>query len=127
VEIAPDSPLHKYIDQCQGITPQERGKLLEESDIFAAIHLDAANQGQTAAPPAEADVNLHFTSFVPARDPAQEGALRLIELDGNRGGPIDCGPCTDFLTDVAKYVKANYVSASDSVQFSMVALASPAD
>jgi ubiquitin carboxyl-terminal hydrolase L3 len=82
----------------EAITPQERGKLLEKSDIFAAIHLDAANQGQTAAPPAEADVNLHFTCFVPSRDPAQEGALRLIELDGNRGGPIDCGSCTDFLT-----------------------------
>ena len=116
VDIGPETPLQQYIDKCQstflnlklspeishngflGLNPQERGELLEKSDIFAAIHLDAANHGQTAAPAAEANVDLHFACFVPAPDPSQKGAQRLIELDGNRGGPVDCGPCTDFLS-----------------------------
>jgi ubiquitin carboxyl-terminal hydrolase L3 len=80
------------------LSPQQRGELLEKSDIFAAIHLDAARQGQTAAPAAEAEVDLHFTCFVPALDPSQKEESRLVELDGRRGGPIDCGPCSDFLT-----------------------------
>jgi len=125
VDIGPETPLHQYIDKCQELTPQQRGELLEKSDIFTAIHLDAANQGQTAAPAADANVDLHFTCFVPAPDPSEKGAQRLIELDGNRGGPIDCGPCKDFLSDVAAYVKKTYVSTSDSVHFSMVALAPP--
>lgn len=107
--------MHHYIDQCQrqsafprsrryhltlsiALSPDERGQLLEKSDIFAAIHLEAAQQGQTVAPAAEANVDLHFTSFVPAPDPNEKGKSRLIELDGVRGGPIDCGPCNDFLS-----------------------------
>jgi len=125
VDIGPETPLHQYIDKCQSLNPQERGELLEKSDIFAAIHLGAANHGQTAAPAADAEVDFHFTCFVPAPDPSQEGAQRLIELDGVRGGPIDCGPCTDLLSDVAKYVKSKYISASENVNFSMVALAPP--
>lgn len=121
--------------------PQQRGELLEKSDIFASIHLDAANQGQTAAPAAEANVDLHFTCFVPAPDPKEKGKMRLVELDGNRGGPIDCGPCSDFLTvsflaymdlwyvqhffqDAAEYIKANYIDPSN-FNFSMVSLGPP--
>jgi len=125
VDIGPDTPLHHYMDQCQGLNPQQRGELLEKSDIFATIHLDAAQRGQTTAPAADADVNLHFTCFVPAPDPKQPGGLRLIELDGNRGGPIDCGPCSELLKDSAAYIKNKYLDSSNDLHFSMVALAPP--
>lgn len=83
--------------QVSALTPQQRGELLEKTDVFAAIHLDAAQDGQTAAPAAEDNVEFHFTAFVPAPDPLNKGSMRLIELDGVRGGPIDSGQCENFL------------------------------
>ena len=80
------------------------------------------------------DVDLHFTCFVTAPDPASrekeidaEGeAQRLIELDGRRGGPIDRGVCVNLLADAAKYIQENFVKNSTSMNFSMMALAPPA-
>jgi ubiquitin carboxyl-terminal hydrolase L3 len=81
--------------------PGKRGELLEKTDIFASIHLDAASHGQTAAPGEDEDVDLHFTAFVSALDPdCGEGGekMRLLELDGTRGGPIDRGECKNLLS-----------------------------
>lgn len=93
-------------DHCPSIdkTPEERAKILETTPLFANIHADAASGGQTAVP-ADLATDLHFTCFVrapnpPSREegtPASPDGMRLIELDGRRVGPIDRGPCTDFL------------------------------
>ncbi len=93
-------------DQCPTTdkTPEERAKILETTPLFANIHADAASGGQTAVP-ADLATDLHFTCFVRAPNPpsqeegtpASPDGMRLIELDGRRVGPIDRGPCTDFL------------------------------
>lgn len=115
----------------QDLTPDERSKLLEETELFANIHADAANAGQTEAPEADFRTDLHFTCFVQAPSPPsrEEGieapadARRVLELDGRRDGPVDRGQCTDFLKDVARIVKENYIDNTTSAEFSMLALA----
>lgn len=113
--------------------PMERSRILETTHLFADIHDEVANQGQTAAPSADTRTNLHFTCFVEAPSSSsridgtevEEGARRVIELDGRRNGPIDRGASKNFLQDVADFVKKNYVDGSASVEFSMLALAPP--
>ncbi|KAJ3559277.1 hypothetical protein NM688_g435 [Phlebia brevispora] len=133
--LEPESPLALFIDECKDKTPEERAKLLETTPLFADIHAEAAAAGQTAPPSAEEKVDLHFTCFVQAPSPpAREEGIdvppeghRLIELDGRRVGPIDRGVCKDLLRDAMKYIKDNYVQQTKSVQFSILALAPPAD
>ncbi|KAJ6621320.1 peptidase C12 ubiquitin carboxyl-terminal hydrolase 1 [Mycena sp. CBHHK59/15] len=128
VTLAPESPLAKFIDQCAEKTPEERAKLLETTPLFANIHAQAASSGQSAVP-TDLDTNLHFTCFVQApssRGPDSEGStMRVVELDGRRAGPIDRGDCTNFLSDVAKIIKDNFVADSSSMQFSMMSLGPP--
>jgi len=123
VTIAPGSPLEIFAGKCREMTPQDRSKLLEETDIFASIHNDAAVKGQTDAPAADAKVDLHYTCFVQSPDPSEKSRMRLIELDGRRPAPLDCGSSEDFLQDVANNVKERYISLTDGHEFSMVALA----
>nr|GAT42966.1 predicted protein [Mycena chlorophos] len=126
VTVSPASPLAKFIDECQGKTPEERAKLLETTPLFETIHSEAASGGQSAVP-TNLDTDLHFTCFVAApaaRGPGSEGAgLRVVELDGRRKGPIDRGECTDLLQDVAKIVQEIYIKGGpESLQFSMMSL-----
>lgn len=76
-------------------TPEERGKILEETTLFAKAHIEAATAGQSIVPgPDHLDTDLHFTCFVVAPAPETK-EQRLIELDGRRAGPIDLGACTE--------------------------------
>ena len=71
--------------------------------MLANVHAEAASGGQTAAPDADANVDLHFTCFVQAPSPESRFKdsgkieMRLVELDGRRGGPVDRGVCVDLL------------------------------
>ena len=84
-------------------SPLERAQLLEKTDLFASAHAEAAQGGQSAAPSADEDSDMHFSCFVKAPTAEERttqtpvGQYRLIELDGRRGGPIDRGECTDLL------------------------------
>lgn len=88
--------------------------MLATTPLFANIHAESAESGQSAA---TIDTDLHFTCFVAAADNAVRAAAqgaplgegvkqedldatpkRLVELDGRRAGPIDHGECTDLLT-----------------------------
>ncbi|KAJ3561647.1 hypothetical protein NP233_g10071 [Leucocoprinus birnbaumii] len=67
----PASPLQRFISHCKGMTPEERGKLLESTDLFTKIHLDSSALGQTPQPTNDEDgmnTDLHFTCFVAAPD-----------------------------------------------------------
>ncbi|KAG8730543.1 ubiquitinyl hydrolase 1 [Ceratobasidium sp. 428] len=115
--------------QCQKLNPEERGKLLEETTLFAKAHIDAATTGQSNVPaPDRLDTDLHFTCFVIAPSPESK-EQRLIELDGRRAGPIDLGPCDEekLLGDVAKIVKERYISTSSSITFGMISLGPASD
>ncbi|KAF8610838.1 peptidase C12, ubiquitin carboxyl-terminal hydrolase 1 [Ceratobasidium sp. AG-I] len=129
IVLAPGSPLAKFIMQCQELSPEDRGKLLEETTLFAKAHIDAATSGQSAVPgPGDIDTDLHFTCFVIAPAPETK-EQHLIELDGRRAGPIDLGPCPQdkLLETVAKIVKERYISASSSINFSMLSLGPPSE
>ncbi|KAF8885574.1 cysteine proteinase [Gymnopilus junonius] len=149
VTLSPTGPLQKFIHEYK--TPLERAHVLETTPLFANIHSETASSSlsQTSAP-SNLDTDLHFTCFVQAPDAevrkaAQEGIevgvdkqgggselerggekevkqRRLIELDGRRAGPVDHGESQDFLKDVASLVKAQYLSSSTSVNFSLLAL-----
>ncbi|KAH9852115.1 cysteine proteinase [Lenzites betulinus] len=129
VTFAPESPIEKFIDVCKDKTPEERAKILESTQLFADIHEDAASGGQTSVP-TDLHTDLHFTCFVrapnpPSRETGQAvgpGGMRLLELDGRRVGPIDRGESTEFLKDVAKFVRNSYVAYTANLNFSMIAL-----
>ncbi|KAF8885143.1 ubiquitin carboxyl-terminal hydrolase [Infundibulicybe gibba] len=145
-------PLAKFIAQSHDKSPEERARLLESTSLFANIHLESASTGQTSVP-TDLNTDLHFACFVEAPDAdfreraqrvSQAGAeeeaeaeeakkkadekdtgMRLIELDGTRGGPIDRGPCKNLLEDAAEFIKKTYMGRSTSLQFSMMSLGQP--
>ncbi|THH13040.1 hypothetical protein EW146_g7134 [Bondarzewia mesenterica] len=130
VTIEPESALAKFIDECKGrLYHDYQLQTPQETPLFADAHREFASTGQTAVPDSDADVDLHFTCFVQApsasarENETEPMEMRLIELDGRRNGPIDRGVCTDFLRDVAKYVKEQMIPKASSAQFSMMALA----
>lgn len=94
--------------------PLERARILETTPLFTKIHAELAASGQTAVP-SNLDTDLHFICFVEAPEadfregtrgtaPAhgsenaeENTGMRLVELDGDRFGPIDRGECKDLL------------------------------
>jgi len=78
------------------LTPDERAKLLETTELFATAHAKAASGGQSSMPE-NLDTNDHFIAFVQAPDPLQPGRMRLIELDGGRPAALDLGESTNLL------------------------------
>ncbi|KAM6499043.1 cysteine proteinase [Amanita muscaria] len=146
VTIAPESALAKFIEHCKGKTPLERAHLLETTPLFTEIHAELAEEGQTPVP-TNLDTDLHFTCFIltpsqEKREIASSGVdtgksgkeiqvtgskMRLIELDGTRQGPVDRGESSehDFLKDVGKIIKKIYFTNSDTMLFSLMALAPP--
>ncbi|KAF8573601.1 peptidase C12, ubiquitin carboxyl-terminal hydrolase 1 [Ramaria rubella] len=123
VTITPGSPLAKFIEQAIPQTPEQRAELLEKTELFASIHASAANTGQSEVP-TNPDTDLHFCAFVLAPSPVDK-QLHLLELDGRRVGPVDRGPSTDLMTDVAKFIQKNHINNTNSMHFSMIALAPP--
>lgn len=78
------------------MTPEERAKLLEETDLFATAHEAAAAGGQSAMPENLA-TDYHFVAFVQAPDAQDLEKHRIVELDGRRSGPVDLGESTELL------------------------------
>ncbi|KAH6635379.1 ubiquitin carboxyl-terminal hydrolase-like protein [Chaetomium sp. MPI-SDFR-AT-0129] len=62
-----------------------RAKLLEQNADLARAHRAVASQGDTTAPAAEDDVDLHYVCFVKGGDGG------LWEMDGRRKGPLRRG------------------------------------
>jgi hypothetical protein len=61
---------------------EARSRLLEGSAALARAHRAAAERGDTTAPDARENVDLHFVCF------ATDAGGRLWELDGRRKGPL---------------------------------------
>jgi ubiquitin carboxyl-terminal hydrolase L3 len=76
------SELDRLIKTAVPLGPEERSKLLERSDGLASAHKSVAEKGDTAAPDARDDVDLHYVTFVKTEDGS------IWELDGRRKGPI---------------------------------------
>ncbi|KAK5991076.1 Ubiquitin carboxyl-terminal hydrolase isozyme L3 [Cladobotryum mycophilum] len=67
------------------LPPPDRARVLETTPALATAHREAASAGDTAAPDAQDDVDLHYVCFVKGSDGA------LWELDGRRKGPLRRG------------------------------------
>lgn len=83
--VEPGSDLDRIIRTAIPLGPAERARLLEREESLARAHRAAAEKGDTAAPDAMDDVELHYVCFVKTDDG------RLWELDGRRKGPLERG------------------------------------
>ncbi|KAL7947258.1 cysteine proteinase [Trichoderma barbatum] len=83
--ITEGSTLDDLVKKSIPLHPTERSKLLEQTPALADAHKAAATEGDTPAPDAQDDVDLHYVCFVKGSDGA------LWELDGRRKGPIRRG------------------------------------
>ncbi|KAK7755562.1 ubiquitinyl hydrolase 1 [Diatrype stigma] len=90
--VEPDSTLDKLLKAATPLAPAERSALLEQTPALATAHQEAASRGETAAPDAQDDVDLHYVCFVKTEggSDGKDGGT-LWELDGRRKGPIARG------------------------------------
>jgi len=101
----------------KSLNPEERAKVLEEESELSCAHEETALQGQTAAPDANEDSELHFVTFV-----HNEG--KLFELDGRKKAPTSHGATSDasLLKDTASVIKKVMERDPEAHQFSVIAL-----
>lgn len=75
----------QLINDAIPLKPADRADLLYESEALESAHQSAAGGGDTSAPAAEDNVDLHYVCFV------KSGDNNLWELDGRRKGPLNRG------------------------------------
>ncbi|KAL3476247.1 hypothetical protein BJX99DRAFT_143778 [Aspergillus californicus] len=123
--ILPGSDLEGLLKQAQGLGPVDRAELLYESKALESAHADAAKLGDTKAPDAGDDVDLHFVAFVKGADG------RLWELDGRRRGPLERGVLgaeEDALSEralelgVRRFLEVETAGGNPDLRFSLVSL-----
>ena len=134
------------------MTPFERADHLIKTSLLATAHDAAAAQGQSQVPDIMDEVDSHYAAFVPVRvdasdkDSTGNEEFRVVEFDGDREGPIDHGPCRNFLEvrgmirfsctswltpplgrkDVAKIIKEQFIPFAVTQHFGLVSLGPPA-
>jgi ubiquitin carboxyl-terminal hydrolase L3 len=103
------------------MSPEERAVALEVDEQICRGHDNAAQEGQTAAPPRDESIDYHFIAFVEL-----EG--QLYELDGRKAGPLVVGPSSrqTFLKDAAAACQAYMSSDPDNINFTVLALTAAA-
>lgn len=123
--IEPGSDLDTLLRQAVPLKPAERAELLYNSPALEAAHAGAAAQGDTEAPEAEADIDLHFVAFV------KDAHGDLWEMDGSRTGPLKrghLGPDDDVLSEkgqelgVKAFLKREEEAGGGELRFSVVML-----
>ncbi|KAL8934968.1 MAG: hypothetical protein Q9211_004950 [Gyalolechia sp. 1 TL-2023] len=128
--IAPSTDLANLITSAIPLEPTSRAKLLETSPNIAQAHASAAAGGDTAAPSAEASIDLHFVAFVKSAE------NNLWELDGRRKGPLNRGNLgaeDDALSEraldlgVRRFLSREQDGQDGELRFSLVALAPSMD
>ena len=98
--------LRELLQATAEMTPAERARFIEESTDLEALHVSAADQGQSRQEALDADIDLHFVTFV-----SHNG--KLWELDGRATGPIlrsERCPPDALLEESAKAIK-QYITA----------------
>ncbi|KAL2221629.1 ubiquitin C-terminal hydrolase L3 [Thermoascus aurantiacus ATCC 26904] len=123
--IIPGSDLDRLLRDAEPLGPVARADLLYESKALESAHADAARLGDTEAPQAEDNVDLHFVAFVKGDDG------RLWELDGRRKGPLERGRLNedeDALSEralemgVRRFLKREAEGGNPDLRFSLVSL-----
>ncbi|XP_055626379.1 ubiquitin carboxyl-terminal hydrolase [Toxorhynchites rutilus septentrionalis] len=118
IELEEGSFIKKYYDSTKDLTPEERGKALENDVGFIETHESVANEGQTAAPDINEKVYHHFIAFVHF-----DG--KLYELDGRKNFPVVHGETSpDTLLKDAIAVCKQYIARDpNEVRFTLLGLA----
>ncbi|KAI9926683.1 hypothetical protein ASPWEDRAFT_46276 [Aspergillus wentii DTO 134E9] len=123
--VLPGSDLDTLLCEAEPLAPIQRADLLYESKALESAHADAAKLGDTAAPQAEDNVDLHFVAFVKGLDG------RLWELDGRRKGPLDRGQLAedeDALSEkalglgVRRFLQTESAGGNPDLRFSLLSL-----
>ncbi len=120
-----DSPLAQLLQRLSPMDPEARGHALEQDTVLAHIHEDTSRQGQTLAPDAETDVDLHFICLLPVAGAGGTEAPEIVELDGRRPQPVSHGPVaagTSFLHAVAPVIQGFMDREPGNGNFSILAL-----
>ena len=139
--IAPDSALDRLLAEAVPLGPDERAELLYRSHALESAHAEAARKGDSAAPDAEASVDLHFVAFVKVEEDQEDqedkdggsggGRGALWELDGRRKGPLKrgmLGAGEDVLSDkglelgVRAFLRREEEAGGGELRFSVVML-----
>jgi len=124
-QIMENSDLHKLLQEALPLKPEERAELLYKSQALEAAHQTAAQRGDSAAPAAEANVDLHFVAFV------KDKHGDLWELDGRRKGPLNRGQLgteDDVLSEkgqelgVQAFLRREEEAGAGELRFSVVML-----
>ncbi|KAH6280027.1 ubiquitin carboxyl-terminal hydrolase [Parastagonospora nodorum SN15] len=128
--IDPASNLAKLLNDAIPLKPIQRADLLYESEALESAHQAAAAGGDTSAPTAEDNVDLHYVCFVKSPD------NNLWELDGRRKGPLNRGelaPDEDVLSEkaldlgVRSFLKREAAAGGGDLRFSLITLAESLD
>ncbi|KAJ1931022.1 hypothetical protein FBU59_006851 [Linderina macrospora] len=120
-DIPIEGHLAEFFAKTKTLSPEERAELLENDEVIAGTHSEGASGGQTAAPDAEAAIDLHFIAFVNV-----DGDM--YELDGRHAAPINHGVSTDLLKvmywlDAAGVIKQRIRELDGgSLEFTVLAL-----
>lgn len=124
-QIKPGSDLDSLLREAEKLHPNARADLLYESKALESAHADAAGLGDTNAPAAEDNVDLHFVCFVKGTDG------QLWELDGRRKGPLARGVLNDdedALSETAlncgvrRFLKREAAAGGGDLRFSLISL-----
>ncbi|GAB7356657.1 hypothetical protein MBLNU459_g7374t1 [Dothideomycetes sp. NU459] len=128
--ITPDSSLANLIQDAIPLMPLDRADLVYESQALESAHQSAAVGGDTAAPPIEDNVDLHYVCFVKSQK------NDLWEMDGGRKGPLNRGqlsPDEDVLSGraldigVRSFLKREAEAGGGDLRFSLIALSESFD
>lgn len=126
----PNSDLAKLVQDAIPLNPQARADLLYESAALESAHQSAAGGGDTSAPDAEDNVDLHYVCFVKSQE------NNLWELDGRRKGPLNRGNLSadeDVLSEKAldlgmrSFLKRESEAGGGDLRFSLITLAESLD
>lgn len=120
------SDLEKLVKDATPLGPIERADLLYNSQALERAHQSAAVEGQSAAPDADDNIDLHYVCFV------KDENNNLWEMDGRRKGPLNRGPLgpdDDVLSEkaldlgVRKFLKREEEAGGGELRFSLITLA----
>lgn len=120
------SDLEKLVKDATPLGPIERADLVYNSQALERAHQSAAVEGQSAAPDADDNIDLHYVCFV------KDENNNLWEMDGRRKGPLNRGPLgpdDDVLSEkaldlgVRKFLKREEEAGGGELRFSLITLA----
>eukprot|EP00753_Platysulcus_tardus_P014273 PLAT4283.1.p1 GENE.PLAT4283.1~~PLAT4283.1.p1 ORF type:complete len:341 (+),score=141.09 PLAT4283.1:46-1023(+) len=101
-----EGPVKTFLDSALTLSPEERGKLLQNSvKLMASSDSAATEKSQTKAPDRRRPADFHFVCITHV-----DGELYL--LDGTKSAPVPFGATTgeSFVMDAARLIRTEYIA-----------------